>query len=137
MKIKNIFILCIFLCLMSILSCGKTKRKELIDGGNYKFWYRPNEDGEIVYSYFGSDGKYERFVKNEKIGFHRYGSAIYEDDLPPKKWLYKNDSIGLDSNFFKIVELNENRMIIEHENWLDTMYICHDGIIPTKFNHKW
>lgn len=137
MKIKNILILCISLCLMSLLSCGKTKRKELIDGGNYKFWFSTDEYDKITYSYFGDDGKYEVFVKDKSKGFHRYGSGPYEDDLPPKKWFYKNDSIDFGYNCFKIVELNENRMIIEHKDWLDTMYICHDGMIPAKFNHKW
>ena len=40
----------------------------------------------------------------------------------------KNDSIGWDSEYFKIVNLEEYRMVIKFQNKLDTLYSCYDGM---------
>ena len=120
-----------------LFSCNSSTIKDKIDGGNYKFWFSIEETGTIVYYYFGSDGRYEVFIKNESNGFHRYGSVLYEDDLPSKKWILKNDSIGWNSDFYHIVKLEDYRMVVKYKYQLDTMFSCYDGMIPEKYNHKW
>lgn len=134
---KGLFLISLFMGWLVFYSCKETDIKKKIDGGDYKFWFSIEETGTIVYSYFGDDGKYEVFVKNKSNGFHRYGSALYEDDLPSRKWTLKNDSIGWDSEYFHIVNLEKYRMVIKFQNQLDTLYSCYDGMIPVEFDHKW
>ena len=127
----------LFLCGLMLFSCNNSTIKEKIDGGNFKFWFSVRKDGTIAYCYFGNDGRYDVFIKNESNGFHRYGSVLYEDDLPPEKWILKNDSIGWGNQFYRIVNLDNNRMVIEYKYQLDTMYSCYEGMIPIDYYHKW
>ena len=127
----------LFLSGLMLFSCNNPTIKDKIDGGNYKFWFSIEETGTIVYYYFGSDGRYVVFIKNKSNGFHRYGSVLYEDDLPPQKWILKNDSIGWYSDFYHIVNLEDYRMVVKYKNQLDTMFSCYDGMIPDNYNHKW
>lgn len=134
---KRFFIIYIFVCGLMLFSCKKTTIKDTIDGGNFKFWFRIDESGEIEYRYFGNDGRYEVFIRNESHGFHRYGSCKYEDDLPPEKWFFKKDSIGWNSEFEYIVDINDYRIVTKYKNHLDTMYSCYEGMIPVNYYHRW
>lgn len=134
---NRFLIIYLFWGVIMLFSCNSSTIKDKIDGGNYKFWFSIEETGTIVYYYFGSDGRYEVFIKNESNGFHRYGSVLYEDDLPSKKWILKNDSIGWNSDFYHIVKLEDYRMVVKYKYQLDTMFSCYDGMIPEKYNHKW
>ena len=123
-------------CLLACFSC-KNNIKDLNDGGTYKFWFCIGESGNVSFSYFGCDGKYLVFRKNATAGFHRYGTVAYEDDLPLEKWSIKNDSIDCAYTIRKILDINENRMILQNNNRKDTFYSVPQGMIPLEFDHKW
>lgn len=124
-------------CLLACLSCKKNTTKDLIDGGDYKFWFSIGESGNVSFTYFGCNGKYLVFKKNSTAGFHRYGTAAYEDDLPPNNWNLRNDSIDCAYTIRKILDINENRMILQNHNQKDTFYSVPQGLIPLEFDHKW
>lgn len=163
---KSNFFYFLFLSGLMLFSCNNPTIKDKIDGGNYKFWFSIEETGTIVYYYFGSDGRYDVFIKNEPNGFHRYNTVANEDDLIPNKWILKNDSIGwgtdfphilnledykmvvkykcgLDTmftcydDFYQIVNLEDHKMVIKYKYRLDTLFSCYDGMIPDNYNHKW
>lgn len=135
---KYVILICIILGWIVCYSCKNQNIEDLIDDGNYKYWFCVSEHGNISYRYFGNDGKYEVFIKNKASGFHRYNSAPYEDDLIPQKWEVKKDSIGWDSYFYHIVDIRDDIMIIERKNnKCDTLYPCYKGMIPKEFDHKW
>lgn len=134
---KTVIFIYLFIGCLMLCSCKKTTIKDTIDGGDYKFWFSIEETGTIVYYYFGNDGKYEVFKRNNTNGFHRYGSVLYEDDLPSQKWILKNDSIGWGSEYFHIVKIENFRMVIKYKDQLDTIYSCYEGMIPVEYNHKW
>ena len=136
-KGNRFYLIYLFVSVMMLFSCNSSTIKDKIDGGNYKFWFSFEETGVIVYYYFGSDGRYEVFIKNETNGFHRYNTVAYENDLIPNKWILKDDSIGWGTDFYQIVNLEENRMVIKYKYRLDTLFSCYDGMIPERYNHKW
>ena len=136
-KGNRFYLIYLFVSVMMLFSCNSSTIKDKIDGGNYKFWFSIEETGAIVYYYFGSDGRYDVFIKNEPNGFHRYNTVANEDDLIPNKWILKDDSIGWGTDFYQIVNLEENRMVIKYKYRLDTLFSCYDGMIPERYNHKW
>ena len=133
MIIRRLLFICICICILCIHSCHRNN-KEILHGGNYKYWYFKEKGWNVpLFYYFDDTGKWTIFVAY-KTGFEEYDNG---DDLLYKKWEIKNDSIlifdGLD---WTIKDANEDSVIIFYKSKYQTIYAAPDSMIPEEFRKK-
>lgn len=131
MIIRRLLFVCI--CILCIHSCHRDNR-EILHGGNYKYWYFKEKGGNVpLLYYFDDTGKWTIYFAY-KTGFEEYDNG---DDILYKKWEIKNDSI-LNINGFDwdILEINDDSIVIRNDYQQRTIYAAPDSMIPEEFRKK-
>lgn len=131
MIIRRLLFICI--CILCIHSCHRDNR-EILHGGNYKYWYFKEKGGNVpLLYYFDDTGKWTIYFAY-KTGFEEYDNG---DDILYKKWEIKNDSI-LNINGFDwdILEINDDSIVIRNDYQQRTIYAAPDSMIPEEFRKK-
>ena len=130
------------LCIILLQACQKSP-KDFVDGGDYKYWYHTvtvelktigTTCCQTWYYYFGNDGKYIIFEETDGK-WQEYDGF---DCIYAKEWQIEEDSIIISHYRHRIVELNDDRMILSWKNKrLDTLYAVPKESIPKEFQRKW
>ena len=132
MIIRRLLFICI--CILCIHSCHRDN-KEILHGGNYKYWYFKEKGWNVpLFYYFDDTGKWTIFVAY-KTGFEEYDGGY--DVIYKKRWEIKNDSI-LNINGFDldILEINDDSIVIRNDYQQRTIYAAPDSMIPEEFRKK-
>lgn len=114
-------------------SCHRDN-KEILHGGNYKYWFYMEKEGNVpILYYFDDTGKWTIFVAY-KTGFEEYDDY---DVIYTKKWKIKNDSILTLGVFdWDILEINDDSIVIRNDYQQRTIYAAPDSMIPEEFRKK-
>lgn len=101
--------------MISLLYSCKKETHEIIDGGNYKFWFINR--GTYLYPelyYFDNTGHVTSFVKTNSLGGDKYMEYDGEDNILSNEWDIYGDSIFyLYNHNYQILDINNSTLIIK------------------------
>lgn len=145
MKIK--FLVIILFVIQFQISCMERNIREIIDGGNYRYWrFNSTESWDDLY-YFDNEGNWTIFEGYRKAPFIQYTDFKEyngEDNLLCNEWAFVNDSTIIFNGYKRNVSiLNDTILILKFIDKNDSVYKNSDTIyavsrkrIPPEFRKK-